>query len=194
MLPFRLSTDDRGVYLVVFLPVLGAYLAHAPVLRYDLLRSLKRPLDGGATIRGRRVFGDNKTWRGAIVMFAGTFVAAVVLCRFGWYRNALPDEVADAAPALFGALVAFGTVAGELPNSFAKRRLGIAPGQQRRSRAGIAISIADQGDIVIGIWICLLPIWVMSVGEAAVAFVVFAAAHLGLSAIGVAIGARESLL
>ena len=139
---------------------------------------LKRPLDGGATIRGRRVFGDNKTWRGAIVMFAGTFVAAVVLCRFGWYRNALPDEVADAAPALFGVLVAFGMVAGELPNSFAKRRLGIAPGQQRRSRAGIAISIADQGDIVIGIWICLLPIWVMSVGEAALAFVVFAAAHL----------------
>ena len=75
------------MYLVVFLPVLGAYLAHAPVLRYDLLRSLKRPLDGGAKIRGRRVFGDNKTWRGAIVMFAGTFVAAVVLCRFGWYRE-----------------------------------------------------------------------------------------------------------
>jgi hypothetical protein len=47
--------------LWVFLPVLGAYLAHAPVLRFDLLPSLKCPLDGGATFRGRRLLGDNKS-------------------------------------------------------------------------------------------------------------------------------------
>jgi hypothetical protein len=182
------------LYLVVFLPVLGAYLAHAPVLRYDLLRSLKRPLDGGATLRGHRVFGDNKTWRGAIVMFAGTFVAAVVLTRFGWYRDALPDEVADASPAAFGALVGLGAVVGELPNSFLKRQLGISPGAQRRSGVGIAISIFDQADIVIGIWVCLLPIWAMSVGQAALAFAVFAAFHLAVSAVGVALGARKTVL
>jgi hypothetical protein len=182
------------LYLVVFLPVLGAYLAHAPVLRYDLLRGLKRPLDGGATFRGHRIFGDNKTWRGAIVMFAGVFVAAIVLTRFGWYRDALPDEVATASPAAFGALVGLGTVVGELPNSFLKRQLGIAPGSQRRSGAGIAISILDQADIVIGIWICLLPIWTMSVEQAALAFAVFAAIHLAISVVGVAIGARKTIL
>jgi CDP-2,3-bis-(O-geranylgeranyl)-sn-glycerol synthase len=182
------------LYLVVFLPVLGAYLAHAPVLRYDLLRSLKHPLDGGATFRGRRVFGDNKTWRGVIVMFAGTFAAAIILTRFGWYRDALPDEVAAASPAVFGVLVGIGTVAGELPNSFLKRQLGISPGAQRRSGVGIAISIFDQADIVIGIWICLLPIWAMSVGQGALAFAVFAAFHLAVSAVGVALGARKTVL
>jgi hypothetical protein len=55
----------------LFLPVLGAPLAHAPVLRYDLLPALKRPIDGGRTLGGRRILGDNKTWRGAAVMFAG---------------------------------------------------------------------------------------------------------------------------
>ena len=182
------------MYLVVFLPVLGAYLAHAPVLRYDLLRSLKRPLDGGRTFRGGRLLGENKTWRGAIVMFAGTFAMAIVLTRFAWYRDALPDEVASVSPAVFGALVGLGTVAGELPNSFLKRQLGIAPGGQRRSAAGLAISIFDQADIVIGIWICLLPIWAMSVGQAALAFAVFAVFHLSVSVVGVAIGARRTVL
>ena len=182
------------MYLVVFLPVLGAYLAHAPVLRYDLLQGLNRPLDGGGTFRGHRVFGDNKTWRGAIVMFAGTFVAAIVLTRFAWYRDALPDEVAEASRFAFGALVGLGTVVGELPNSFIKRQLGIAPGAQRRSGAGIAISIFDQADIVVGIWVCLLPIWAMTVGQAALAFVVFAALHLVVSVVGVALGARKTVL
>ena len=44
-----------------FLPALGGALAHAPVLRFDLFPSLERPLDGGATLNGRRLFGDNKT-------------------------------------------------------------------------------------------------------------------------------------
>jgi hypothetical protein len=51
----------------VFLPLLGAFIAHAPVLRFNLLSALSRPIDGGGTIRGRRIFGDNKTWRGAMV-------------------------------------------------------------------------------------------------------------------------------
>ena len=51
-----------------FLPALGGALAHAPVLRFDLLGPLKRPLDGGATLGGHRLFGDNKTLRGALLM------------------------------------------------------------------------------------------------------------------------------
>jgi hypothetical protein len=56
--------------LLTFVPVLGAPLAHAPVLRFDLLKPLKRPIDGGRTLNGRRLLGDNKTWRGAPVLLA----------------------------------------------------------------------------------------------------------------------------
>jgi len=35
--------------LWIFLPVIGAPLLHVWVLRGDLLRGLKRPLDGGLT-------------------------------------------------------------------------------------------------------------------------------------------------
>ena len=50
--------------------------------------------------------------------------------------------------------------------------LGIAPGAQRRSAGGAVLSLYDQGDFVLAIWVLLLPIWKMSVGQAVVAFVV----------------------
>jgi hypothetical protein len=101
-----------GVWVIA--PVLGAYLAHAPVLRFDLLRQLARPIDGGATLRSRRVFGDNKTWRGAIVMSAGVLTATLLLslwpaCYRQWPANLRSHLV------LFGLLLALGFVAGELP-------------------------------------------------------------------------------
>jgi hypothetical protein len=38
----------------VFLPLFGAFVAHAPVLRFDLLRTLARQIDHGA-FRGKRL-------------------------------------------------------------------------------------------------------------------------------------------
>lgn len=43
--------------LWLFLPALGAPLVHAPVLRFNLLPALRRPIDGGRTLRGRRLLG-----------------------------------------------------------------------------------------------------------------------------------------
>ena len=51
----------------VFLPVLGAPFAHAPVLRFDLARMFERPIS-------RRLSGENKTWRGALMMTAAAAV------------------------------------------------------------------------------------------------------------------------
>jgi hypothetical protein len=93
---------------------------------------------------------------------------------------------------LVGLLIGLGTVLGELPNSFLKRRMGVAPGTQRRSAAGLALTVLDQGDFVFGIWVVLLPVWVMSVPQAAFAFVVVAAAHLVINVVGYAIGARTA--
>jgi CDP-2,3-bis-(O-geranylgeranyl)-sn-glycerol synthase len=178
--------------ILLFLAVLGAPLVHAPVLRFDLLPALKRPLDGGATIGGRRVLGDNKTWRGALCMTAGVVVATVVLWQWPWWHDRLPDAVASSSPLLAGLLIGLGTVGGELPNSFLKRRLDIAPGAQRRGAAGIALSVLDQGDLVLGIWVALLPIWVMPAWLAAVAFAAVAAIHAAINVIGYAIGARAA--
>ncbi|HEY7629861.1 MAG TPA: CDP-archaeol synthase, partial [Thermoleophilaceae bacterium] len=169
-----------------------APILHAPVLTFDLLKGLKKPLDCGATIGGKRVFGDNKTWRGAIAMLVGVVAAAALLSLWPWYWHHLPDEIQDAGPWLYGFLLGLGVVVGELPNSFLKRRIGIAPGTQRRTLGGALLSLYDQADFVLAIWILLLPIWVMSVGEAVIAFVVVTAVHLGINVVGYAVGARTA--
>ena len=180
--------------LLVFVAVLGAPILHAPVLALDLFKPLKVPLDFGMTIGGRRIFGDNKTWRGAIFMVLGPALAALALTRWPAYRDALPDDVADAPALLWGALVGLGVVVGELPNSFLKRRMDIAPGTQRRGRVGVALIVLDQADLVPGVWLCLAPVYVLPVATAAVAFVAVAAVHLVINVIGYAIGARTSVL
>ncbi|WP_205696419.1 CDP-archaeol synthase [Conexibacter sp. SYSU D00693] len=179
--------------ILVLLVVLGAPILHAPVLRFDLLTALKAPLDGGATWRGRRLFGANKTWRGALCMLLGC-LGATLLLEAVWpaWWDALPDDLQDAGPALVGTLVGLGVVVGELPNSFAKRQLDIAPGTQQRSARGLFFTVLDQGDLVLGIWVALLPVYVMPLWVLAVAFAVVSGVHLLINVIGYAIGARTA--
>ncbi len=176
----------------LFLPVLGAPLLHAPVLTFDWLQSLRRPLDGGRTWRGKRLFGDNKTWRGALVMATGVLLATLALWPLDAWRDELPRAVRDAGPLVIGLLLALGTVLAELPNSFLKRRLGIAPGTQRRSPTGWALTLVDQADIVLGIYLACLPVWAMPIGTLAAGIAVVTVVHLVLNVAGYALGARTA--
>jgi hypothetical protein len=176
----------------VFLPALGAPLAHAPVLRFDLLPALARPIDRGRTLRGRRLLGANKTWRGAAVMFAGVLSAAIVLHRWSWYRDRLPGELRDVSPVVTGSLLGASVVLGELPNSFLKRQLDIGPGEQRGSLAGIALSAFDQADFVLATWLLLRPIFKLSAGQVLDSATVVVLVHLPINVIGYLIGARTS--
>ncbi len=180
--------------LLLFVPILGAMVAHAPVLRFDLVPGLKRPLDGGRTFRGRRIFGANKTWRGATVMFVGVLVATLALAQLPAYWGRIPAEVARHSPWIVGTLLGLGVVLGELPNSFVKRQIGIAEGTQRRSPLGVVVSVVDQGDFVLAIWLTLLPLYVLTVGEVLTAFLLVVAVHYAVNLIGYAIGARKAWL
>jgi CDP-diglyceride synthetase len=175
-----------------FLPALGGALAHAPVLRFHLFEPLKRPLDEGMMLGGRRLLGDNKTVRGALVMAGGTTVAAMLLARRRWFRERLPSELRNAPPAVYGLLLGAGVVLGELPNSFVKRRLDIAPGARRSSPLGAAIAVFDQADFVLVSALTLRPLWRMTALEAAEAFAVVAGVHATVNVVGYAIGARTS--
>jgi hypothetical protein len=177
-----------------FLPALGGALAHAPVLRYDLMPALKRPLDLGAAPGGVRLLGDNKTLRGALMMAGGTLAATLALHRAPAYRDRLPAELRAAGPVRHGALLGAAVVLGELPNSIVKRRLGIGPGDRARKPLGVVLAIHDQADFVLCAWPLLLSIWRMSARELAEAFAVVAGAHMAVNVAGFALGARTSPL
>lgn len=116
--------------IVVAMSAAGA--VHAWWMRSRWSVPFRIPLDGGATWRGRRLLGDHKTLRGfmAIVPAAGCAFAGLGLAREAlpvWLAAGLWDV---SAPQLFllGCWAGFWFMAGELPNSFLKRRLDVAPG------------------------------------------------------------------
>jgi len=138
----------RVLYLV--LPVVAAGALHAVVLKRDLFKRLARPLDAS-----RGLLGPNKTWRGVTVMMVGSTGAVLAQRLIALHDLELVDYQAPRA-LLIGPALGLGYCLAELPNSFAKRRLGIAAGGRTR-RHGHLQYIADQGDSVVGATIALIP-------------------------------------
>lgn len=117
-----------------------------------LSRAFALPLDGGAILRGRPVFGPNKTLRGFVVMVPAASAAFAILAalapgaaeRWLWPMS-LPSY------ALAGAWAGFGFMAGELPNSFLKRQLDIPSGAApREPRAAAFHFVLDRFDSGVG--------------------------------------------
>ena len=110
-----------------------AGLLHSLWLRSRVSQVLAIPLDGGRMFRGRPILGENKTLRGFVVMIPAAALAfAAVAIVVSLPRGVPPATLWQLTPAGYAALGAwagFGFMAGELPNSFVKRRLGILPGQ-----------------------------------------------------------------
>ena len=162
------------------LPIIAAGLVHLAVLKLDLLSALRRlPLDGGLSFRGRRLFGDNKTWRGAVVTIGTTTLAAWALAQLSGCCWPLPTLVpfAEEHPLIWGLLLGTGYIAGELPNSFAKRQLGIAPGAAGQGTAGRVFWVVDQVDSLAGMLVFVAPVWRPSAGLLALIVAIMLVAH-----------------
>lgn len=186
-------TVHRTLYL--FLPLLFSVAVSAVVHRFDLLPCLARPIDGGASWRARRIFGDGKTWRGLAVAVAGSIVA-VALQKHALAAAASDIAVIDYAhanPVALGLAFGTGAIVGELPNSFVKRRLGIARGGTGTSRVQrVAFWVWDQVDSISVTWLFLLP-WLRP--TAPLVLVSIAATlvlHPLIAFVGWVAGARES--
>jgi hypothetical protein len=124
-------------------------------------RRFAAPLDGGATFRGRRLFGANKTWRGLVVMVpatAGSFALVAHLAGQGRPESIGLWPLSIWQYALLGGWVGLGFMLGELPNSFIKRQLDIAPGA---SAPGVTRAagqfVGDRADSGIGM-LCALSL------------------------------------
>lgn len=147
--------------LYLFSPLLLAACLSAIVIRFDLLARAKRPIDGGASWRGARVLGDGKTWRGVAVAIVGT-IAGVALQKHAIGDHAARLAVVDyghASPFALGVVLGAAAMAGELPNSFVKRRLGVPRGGTARGLLRPLFYAWDQVDLLTTAWPALLP-WV----------------------------------
>jgi hypothetical protein len=185
-------------YQLMFLgsPLLLAALAHGFCIRYEWFTVLKKPLDFGLSFRGKRVFGDNKTWRGLLIQVIFCTLGAMIQ---GWLQKhgVVPPWLAFFDYVKHGPVVGFflglGMTIGELPNSFLKRRLDIPPGKRRGGGWGLLFFFLDQVDLALGIWLffflvvrppALLVLW---------SLVLTAALHLAVSSVGYVLRMRKTV-
>jgi CDP-diglyceride synthetase len=123
-------------------------------VKSKFLQSLSKPVDGGLVLSDRkRLFGANKTWKGLIGMIVFTTICTIVLNIFPDQSTAFrSDRSLNDIPyeALYGASLGLVYTLFELPNSFIKRRLDIAPGKNATGIKGILFTVIDQVDSIIG--------------------------------------------
>lgn len=126
------------------LPTALAGIAHMLVVRQRWAESLAQPiwLDG---------LGPNKTWRGVVAMMLFSALAVYGLGLVG-------QPVLPVAPFLWGTGLGLLYVLAELPNSFVKRRMGIAAGTQSAQRPWLSATVdkmdsALLGSVVLALWI-----------------------------------------
>jgi hypothetical protein len=136
--------------------LLGAFvlagMAQTAWFAMPLSRRFAWAIDGGARIRGRRVFGEHKTVRGFVVMVPAAAASfALLASAIGDPAAARLWPLSAGGYAVLGAWAGFGFMAGELPNSLFKRQLGIPPGQAPRHGLGSAAQfLVDRIDSGIG--------------------------------------------
>ena len=121
---------------LVILPVVFAGLGFIYILHKQWFWTLRRPIDNNFTFGSRPIFGKNKTWLGVVAMSVGAGILSLVLSLlFGyvfhvsWYAETLRISG-------YGFLLGLAYSLGELPNSFLKRRIGIAEGKTVATEPG----------------------------------------------------------
>ena len=154
------SPDPLAIALLIITAFIGSGVVHVIWLRHPLSKRFQIPLDRGRKFRGRRILGDNKTVRGlmAIIPATGATFLGLALLRPG-----LPPSFAEGLWELpvwsyagLGLLAGIGFMAGELPNSFVKRQLGIAPGDAPTSLPlRLATGLFDRIDSIFGVLLVL---------------------------------------
>jgi len=125
------SVDAGACALFLMATFVLAGCAQVVWLASSWSRRFSLPLDGGHAFRGRRIFGENKTVRGFMVMVPATALAFVVVAQVSGHGNPQAIGLWPLSPAGYawlGAWTGLGFMLGELPNSFVKRQLDIAPG------------------------------------------------------------------
>lgn len=140
-----------------FLP---AYLANmSPVLCRKICQHLAVPIDCKKKLFGKRIFGDNKTWRGllvAVIAGAGIFIVQTWLYKNGYARSLSLFDYTT-MPIFLGAVLGLGAMLGDLIKSFMKRQVNIEPGSPWY--------VVDQIDYVFGGVLLCSPFFFPGWGE-----------------------------
>lgn len=175
-----------GIMYITLLSPIIAGIINSLWCKSKYMKALQRPMDGGRNfVDGRRIFGDNKTWKGFLgylllnmlcMVLWGFVCGAAGLEEYNFFYQSVANT--PAGNLLIGLFLGLAYGISELPNSFLKRRLDIVPGKSLKGAAKGFFVFLDQADSVFG---CVLVVCLyapMTVGFYLLYVVVGAATHI----------------
>ena len=184
----------RIAYL--FSPLLVGLIFHGLCIKYGWLAFTAHPVDREKRLRGRRLFGANKTWRGILAVGAGS---ALFLSLQSELLHGMPRlralelfDYASVNGTLLGFALGAGAMLAELPNSLLKRQLDVAPGQTLSGSRGVLFYILDQIDMLLGAWLVLALVMPVTLRGIALSVCFLFVVHQLFSLIGYTLGMRAT--
>jgi hypothetical protein len=140
--------------------IIGTLMMTIIIKVEDLNSFLINPMDFNLRFKGKRLFGDHKTWRGLVSAVFSVFLTILIIKRL--IPNPFDFEF---LPKIFNynivyisLIITLGYLLGELGNSFIKRQLNIKPGRE----GNFFQKIIDQTDVFLGsvflIYIFIAPV------------------------------------
>lgn len=176
-------------------PLLIGLLFHGLCMKFRWLNSLGLPIDNGHSFRGKRMFGDNKTYRGIVAVGIGTAIGFGIQTILHISIKPMNLELLDykIPSALFiGLPMGAAAMLSELPNSFVKRQIDIAPGTAATGAASLIFYFFDQVDMLVGVWLVLGFVVPVTVERILWSIVFLFVAHQAATVIGYALGMRAT--
>jgi hypothetical protein len=187
-----LEVSELGLVSAVFAPLFAGLVVHGLCIKFGWLRSVAVPIDRSVRIRGRRLFGANKTWRGVLAVALG---ASAGYCLQGAFPGLQPPAfraLPTSGLALLGFALGAAAMLAELPNSFLKRQLDIAPGAPGGGPAAVFFYVFDQVDLLLGAWPVVAPWFAPTLPRLAWSVLFVVVVHQCISALGALLGMRAT--
>lgn len=172
-----MSIEGAWQALLFFLPAGIANMTPIFASKLPILKNWTAPLDFGKELRGKRIFGPNKTIRGLLTGTVTAGLSGLLLHSFLLEQKSLLLFVTICAVMGFGALF------GDAIESFFKRQKGIASGK--------AWFPFDQTDYIIGGLLFVAPFGVLSLWLVLWIFIIYFGLHLVSSYVGYLLGLKD---
>jgi len=161
--------SDFYIHLYLFfLPLVLGNVLHMIVVKCNWFKGFAFPIS-------KKMFGVNKTYRGVIVLPILTGLLASL--NSFWFG---PFEMSFAYDAFVGFGLGLAYIVAELPNSYIKRRLGIANGAQSKKYKYIQY-FTDKADSLIGVLVFYFFATVVSFEAILTLFCIGIILHIGMS-------------
>ena len=163
-------------------------------MKFNWLGFLAYPIDGGKTFRGKPIFGPNKTIRGIVCVGVGTAILFVLQSDLLHFVPAFRSiELFDYGREngwLLGFALGTSAMLSELPNSFVKRQLNVAPGEPASGAVQSLFYFVDQLDLLLGAWIVLAFVHAVTLQRVALSIIIIFVMHQLVTQTGYVLGVR----